>query len=134
MIARYILFYISASTVNYIMCKRYRKILRSLEQEKTNLLEHMNMDKNKRKESIDSHLKECLIEKWNEYLSANDNLADQKKCHDNIEKEISKIQNELDLIFRQKEPSAGKSKNKVDCDVQKHEELLENKLHVVRFL
>lgn len=111
----------------------YRKILSSLEQEKTNLVEHMNMNKNKRKENDDLNLKECLVKKWNEYLSANDDLTDQKKCHDDIEKEILKIQNELDLAFRQREPSAGKSKNKIDCDLQKHEELLENKLHVVRF-
>lgn len=112
----------------------HRKILSSLEQEKTNLVEHMNMNKNKRKESNDLHLKECLVKKWNEYLSANDDLVDQKKCHDDIEKEILKIKNELDLVFRQREPSAGKSKNKIDYDLQKHEELLENKLHVVRFV
>lgn len=91
------------------------------------------MVKNKRKESADMHLKECFVEKWNEYLSASDELMDQKKCHDDIEKEITKLQNELDLVFRQREPSAGKSKNKVIFDLQKHEELLENKLHVVRF-
>lgn len=91
------------------------------------------MNKNKRKESVDLHLKECLVKKWNEYLSANDELMDQKRCHDDIEKELLKIQNELDLAFRQRDPSTGKSKNKVDCDLQKHEELLENKLHVVRF-
>lgn len=111
----------------------YRKILSSLEQEKNNLVEHMNMNKNKRKESDDLNLKECLVKKWNEYLRANDDLMDQKKCHDDIEKEILKIQNELNLAFRQREPSAGKSKNKIDYDLQKHEELLENKLHVVRF-
>lgn len=102
-----------------------------MEQEKINLVEHLNMGKNKRKEINDLRLKECLVEKWNEYLCANDELTDQKKCHDDIEKEILKIQNELDLIFRQREPSAGKSKNKVKCDLQRHEELLENKLHVV---
>lgn len=108
-------------------------MLISLEKEKTILVEHINMSKNKRKESNDLHLKECLVEKWNEYLSANDELMDQKKCHDDIEKEILKIQNELDLVFKQKESSASKSKNKVEYDLQKHEELLENKLHVVRF-
>lgn len=114
------------------MRERYRKILKSLEQEKMNLVENMNVTRNKRIEIIESRLKECLIEKWNEYMTANDNLVEQKKCHDDIEKEILKIQNELDVIFRQKEPSVGKLKNKVDCDQQKHEELLENKLHVVR--
>ncbi|XP_022179741.1 coiled-coil domain-containing protein 63-like isoform X2 [Myzus persicae] len=109
---------------------KQKKIINSLEQEKVNLVEHMNMAKNKRKETNDLRLKECLIEKWNEYLCVNDELTDQKKCHDDIEKEILKIQNELDLIFRQREPSAGKSKNKVECDLQRHEELLENKLHV----
>lgn len=102
-----------------------------MEQEKVNLVEHLNMGKNKRKEINDLRLKEYLVEKWNEYLCANDELTDQKKCHDDIEKEILKIQNELDLIFRQREPSAGKLKNKVKCDLQRHEELLENKLHVV---
>jgi len=86
----------------------------------------------RRKASVDSRLKECLVAKWNEYLSANENLVDQKKCHDDIEKEMSKIQTELDLIFRQREQPAGKSKD--DCDARKHEELLENKLHVVRRL
>lgn len=108
-------------------------MLRSLEHEKTNLVEHVNINKNKHKESINLHLKECFVEKWNEYLSANDELVDQKKCNDDIEKEILKLQNELDMAFRQREPSAGKIKNKVDCDLQKHKELLENKLHVVRF-
>lgn len=92
------------------------------------------MTKNKRKESNDVRLKACLVEKWNEYMGANDELMEQKRCHDDIEKEILKIQNEFGLIFRQREPSAGKSKNKVDYDLQKHEELLENKLHVVRFV
>ncbi|KAF0757174.1 coiled-coil domain-containing protein 63-like [Aphis craccivora] len=109
---------------------KQKKIISSLEQEKVNLVEHVNMDKNKRKETNDLHLKECLVEKWNEYLCVKDELTDQKKCHDDIEKEILKIQNELDLIFKQRECSAGKSKNKVECDLQRHEELLENKLHV----
>lgn len=111
--------------------KRFRKIISSLEQEKVNLVEHVNIDKNKRKEINDLRLKECLVEKWNEYLCVKDELTDQKKCHEDIEKEILKIQNELDLIFRQRECSTGKSKNKVECDLQRHEELLENKLHVV---
>lgn len=105
-----------------------------MEQEKWNLVEDMNVTKNKRKENNDAYLKESLIEKWNKYLSMNDELTDRKKCLDDIEKEILKIQNELDMIFRQREPSAGKLKTKADCDLQKHEELLENKLHVVRFL
>lgn len=96
-------------------------------------MEHVKINANKRKESINLHLKECFFEKWNEYLSANDDLVDQKKCNEDIEKEILKLQNELDLEFRQRELSAGKKKNKVDCDLQKHKELLENKLHVVRF-
>lgn len=105
-----------------------------MEQEKLNLEEHMNKTKNKSKETNDMRLKACLVEKWNEYMGANDELVDQKKCHDDIEKEILKIQHEFSLIFRQREPSsAGKSKKKVDYDLQKHEELLENKLHVVRF-
>lgn len=91
------------------------------------------MAKNKRKESNDLHLKVCLVDKWNEYLSATDELKDQKKCHDDIEKEILKLQNELDSIYRQRESSASKSKNKVEFDLPKHEELLENKLHVVIF-
>lgn len=107
-------------------------MLCSLEQEKTSLVEHMNMVKNKRKESNDLQLKMCLVEKWNEYLSTTDELKDQKKCHDDIEKEILKIQNELDSIYKQRERSASKSKNKVEFDLPKHEELLENKLHVVR--
>ncbi|XP_026808306.1 coiled-coil domain-containing protein 63-like isoform X2 [Rhopalosiphum maidis] len=109
---------------------KQKKIISSLEQEKVNLVEHVSMDKNKRKEINDLRLKECLVEKWNEYLSVKDELTDQKKCHDDIEKEILKIQNELDLIFRQRESSAGKLKNKVEYDLQRHEELLENKLHV----
>lgn len=106
-------------------------MLSSLEQEKTNLVEHMNIAKNKSKESNELYLKERLIEKWNESLSTNDELMEQKKCLDDIDKEILKIQNELDLKFRQREPPAEKSKNVSDCDRQKHEELLENKLHVV---
>lgn len=102
-----------------------------MEQEKVNLVEHVSMTKNKQKETNDLRLKECLVEKWNEYLCVNDELMDQKKCHEGIEKEILKIQTELDLIFRQREPSASKSKNKVEFDLQRHEELLENKLHVV---
>lgn len=116
------------------MLKRCRKILRSLEQEKNNLVEQVKVVKNKQKAINDQHLKECLVEKWNEFLSANEEFEDQKKCRDDIEKETLKIQNELDRIFRQKEPSAGKLKNKIDCDLQKHEELLENKLHVVRII
>lgn len=112
----------------------FRKILSSLEHEKTNLVEHVNMNKNKRNESDNLHLKECFVEKWTEYLSVNDELVYQKKCQDDIEKEILKLQNELDLAFRQREPSAGRAKSKIDRDLQKHEELLENKLHVVRFL
>lgn len=114
--------------------KYYRKMLISLEQEKINLVEHINIAKNKRKISNDLHLKQCLIEKWNDYVCANDELTDQKKCLNDIEKEILKIQNELSLTFKQREPSASKLKNKVECDLQKHEELLENKLHVVRFI
>lgn len=98
------------------------------------MVERTNVANNKRKENNDAHLKGSLIEKWNEYLSTNDELADRKKCLDDIDKEILKIQNDLDVIFRQREPSAGKSKTKIDCDKKKHEELLENKLHVVRFL
>lgn len=111
----------------------FRKILRSLEQEKMNLVEQINMRKNKHKENNDMRLKASLVEKWNEYMGANDDLMDQKKCLAEIEKEILKMQNELGLIFRQQEASAGKSKNKVDYDLQKHKELLENKLHVVSF-
>lgn len=106
-----------------------------MEQEKTNLVEHVKTKKNKRRESDHLHLKECFVEKWTEYLSVNDELVDQKKCHDDIEKEIMKLQNDLDLAFRQKELSAaGRAKSKIDGDMQKHKELLENKLHVVRLL
>jgi hypothetical protein len=98
-----------------------------------NLVEQINTKKNKYKENNDMRLKACLVEKWNEYMGANDDLMDQKKCLVDIEKEIQKIQNEFGLIFRQREVSAGKSKNKVEYNLQKHQELLENKLHVVSF-
>lgn len=112
----------------------FRKMLNSLEREKRNLVERANAASNKRKENNDAHLKESLIEKWNEYLSAKDELAERKKCLADIDKEILKMQNDLDAMFRQREPSAGKSKTKIDCDKKKHEELLENKLHVVKCL
>lgn len=114
-----------------MLCEHFRKILSTLEQEKTNLVEYVNTNKHKLEETVNLHLKECFVDKWNEYLSANDELVDQKKCLGDIEKEILKLQNELDLAFKQREPSAGRSKNKMDCHLQKHKELLENKLHVV---
>ncbi|XP_050442495.1 coiled-coil domain-containing protein 63-like [Adelges cooleyi] len=109
---------------------KQRKIVSTLEQEKQTLYEDINICTGKRKESDNTHLKECLVDKWNEFISANDELEEQKKCHDEIDKEVLKIQNELDTTLKQqREPSASKL-NKVERNTCKHEELLENKLHV----
>ncbi|XP_050525933.1 coiled-coil domain-containing protein 63-like isoform X2 [Daktulosphaira vitifoliae] len=114
-----------------IYLAKQRKMIFTLEQEKMNLLQEVNIITNKRKKSDTSYLKECLINKWNDFVCANDELNEQKKYDYEIDKEICKIQNELDnKLKQQREPSANRLKTKTGKNINKHEELLENKIHV----